>query len=336
MWKAQIPAAGCDDGIVGSLPGARAVWHDAPVKIATSEGGVNWRRRALLLAAAVGLGVAALEVALRSREAGGPVAAGPSGIRGYRGPAFAAARDERGVRLLVLGDEVAYGASLPEEHTWPRQLESLFARDGMASRVELINAAEREADLARMLEQARGALLELQPMWLVVCLGANDAAAALSPQRSGPRAPLALLRQFESGPAQRAPLELPRQALNDLARATAFDFGVRLAQLIEAARGKHARVLVVLAPREWPGSAESREQAQQRGVIPASVAKAELQRALHEEAGRVANACGVRLLDASRELRAAEGALGPDGELSAEGALLLARLVHEDLRRARL
>lgn len=300
------------------------------------KGGADARRRALFGAALVVLGLVALELFLRRLEAGSGPVAGPHGILGYRGPEFAPTRDERGVRVLVVGDEVAYGPTLPEEHTWPRQLESLFGRDGMASRVELVNAAEEHADLERVLEQARGPLLELQPTWVVVCVGATDAAAALAAPVPERRAPLALLRRFESDEARPASRELPRHALGDLSRKTAFDFGVRLAQLIEAARRKHARVLVVLAPREWPDSERERAQAVQRGTVPAGQATAELQRALHEEARRVAQATGVRLLDASAELSASDGALGADGSLSAQGALELARLVHADLRRARI
>jgi lysophospholipase L1-like esterase len=306
------------------------------VETGKSKGGAHGRSRALIVAALVVFGVVALELFLRGSEARLEPAAGPHGILGYRGPEFSPTRDERGVRVLVVGDELAYGSTLPEEHTWPRQLEGLFARDGMASRVEVLNAAEQHADLERVLEQARGPLLELQPTWLVVCLGSTDAAAALAGPGDERRAPLALLRRFESGSAPRAPLEHSRQALSDLTRKASFDFGVRLAQLIEAARGKYARVLVVLAPREWPDGESERAQAEQRGVVPAGRASAELQRALHEEARRVAQATGVRLLDVSGELRATSGAFGADGRLSAQGALLLARLVHEDLRRARI
>jgi lysophospholipase L1-like esterase len=306
------------------------------VETGKSKGGAHGRSRALIVAALVVFGVVALELFLRGSEARLEPAAGPHGILGYRGPEFSPTRDERGVRVLVVGDELAYGSTLPEEHTWPRQLEGLFARDGMASRVEVLNAAEQHADLERVLEQARGPLLELQPTWLVVCVGSTDATAALAAPGDERRAPLALLRRFESGSAPRAPLEHSRQALSDLTRKASFDFGVRLAQLIEAARGKYARVLVVLAPREWPDGESERAQAEQRGVVPAGRASAELQRALHEEARRVAQATSVRLLDVSGELRATSGAFGADGRLSAQGALLLARLVHEDLRRARI
>lgn len=312
------------------------VWHHAGVETGKSKGGAHGRSRALIVAALVVFGVVALELFLRGSEARLEPAAGPHGILGYRGPEFSPTRDERGVRVLVVGDELAYGSTLPEEHTWPRQLEGLFARDGMASRVEVLNAAEQHADLERVLEQARGPLLELQPTWLVVCVGSTDATAALAAPGDERRAPLALLRRFESGSAPRAPLEHSRQALSDLTRKASFDFGVRLAQLIEAARGKYARVLVVLAPREWPDGESERAQAEQRGVVPAGRASAEVQRALHEEARRVAQATGVRLLDVSGELRATSGAFGADGRLSAQGALLLARLVHEDLRRARI
>lgn len=289
----------------------------------------------LIGAALAVIGLVALELFLRGAEARSQPLPGPHGILGYRGPEFAPTRDERGVRVLVVGDEVAYGPTLAEEHTWPRQLESLFARDGMATRVEVINASEEHAELERVLEQARGPLLELQPTWLVVCVGATDAARALAASDEQRRAPLALLRQLESG-APGAALERPRQELSDVSRKAAFDFGVRLAQLIEAGRRKYARVLVVLAPREWPDSEQERASAVQRGVVPAGQATAELQRALHEEARRVAQATGVRLLDASPQLSASSGAFGADGRLSAQGALVLARLVHEDLRRARI
>lgn len=289
----------------------------------------------LIGAALLVLGLVAAELFARSLEARTEPVAGPHGILGYRGPEFAPTRDERGVRVLVVGDEVAYGPTLAEEHTWPRQLESLFARDGMATRVEVINASEEHAELERVLEQARGPLLELQPTWLVVCVGATDAARALAASDEQRRAPLALLRQLESG-APGGALERPRQELSDVSRKAAFDFGVRLAQLIEAGRRKYARVLVVLAPREWPDSEQERASAVQRGVVPAGQATAELQRALHEEARRVAQATGVRLLDTSPQLSASSGAFGADGRLSAQGALVLARLVHEDLRRARI
>jgi len=289
----------------------------------------------LIGAALVLLGLVAAELFARSLEARTEPVAGPHGILGYRGPEFAPTRDERGVRVLVVGDEVAYGPTLAEEHTWPRLLESLFARDGMATRVEVLNASEQHADLERVLEQTRGPLLALQPTWLVVCVGATDAARALAASDEQRRAPLALLRQLESG-APGAALERPRQELSDVSRKAAFDFGVRLAQLIEAGRRKYARVLVVLAPREWPDSEQVRASAEQRGVVPAGQATAELQRALHEEARRVAQATGVRLLDASPQLSASSGAFGADGRLSAQGALVLARLVHEDLRRARI
>jgi lysophospholipase L1-like esterase len=306
------------------------------VEIGKPKRGADARRRALYGAALVVLGLIGLELFLRGLEARSAPLAGPHGILGYRGPRFSSTRDERGVRVLVVGDEVAYGPSLPEEHTWPRQLESLFGRDGMASRVELVNASEEHADLERVLAQARGALFELQPTWVVVCVGASDAAAALAASAPERRAPLALLRRLGSDAAPPASREVARQELSDLSRKTAFDFGVRLAQLIEAARGKHARVLVVLAPREWPDSEQERASAVQRGVVPAGQATAELQRALHEEARRVAQATGVRLLDASAQLSASSGAFGADGRLNAQGALALARLVHEDLRRARI
>jgi lysophospholipase L1-like esterase len=234
-----------------------------------SEWGARVRSVARKLSVACGLAFAVLALAVGGAEAAlrwsSRATAGASedrlGIRAYRGPDFERERDPRGVRVIVVGDDSAYGRALPEEHTWPRQLEGLFARDGLASRVQVLNGAESDADSARALELAEARLLDFRPTWLVVCLGVEDVLRALEPPDEPEwweRTALSKALVGEAPRTTQSRLEaldelnaISRDRFVELRRDTQLHFGVRVARLVELAWTRRSYVLLIAPP--WPG-----------------------------------------------------------------------------------
>ncbi len=58
---------------------------------------------------------------------------------GFRGPVHAIPRPPGGLRIVVLGDSIAFGFGVREEQTFPRVLEALLAERAPAAEVEVIN-----------------------------------------------------------------------------------------------------------------------------------------------------------------------------------------------------
>ncbi len=256
------------------------------------------------------------------------------GIRAYRGPDFDRERDPNGVRVIVVGDDSAYGRAAPEEHTWPRLLEGLFARDGLASRVQVVNGAESDADSARALELVEARLLDFQPTWLVVSLGVEDALRALEP----PEAPAwwertALSKVFVSAAPRSTQSRLDeleavsRDRFAELRARTQLHFSVRVAKLAELAWTRRSYVLLVAPP--WPG----------RDVAPGSNALAldgphaarVLYDALVDELVRIAEQSEAVFVDARRAGGPTSDTADPR-EAEAAVAQRVASTVHAALR----
>ncbi len=267
------------------------------------------------------------ELALRWRESAARGSPHPLlGVREYRGEPFERERPERGVRIVVVGDDAAFGAGLPEEHAWPRLLEGLFARDGRASRVQVVNAAERGATSARVRELVESHVLSVQPTWLVIALGASDAARALEATRERPWwSSSALARALCEQPA---PVGLSHDEASELVRRTRFDFGVELARVVESAWDRRCYVAVVQQP--WIRPSERDVRATSTLVEPLELAQ-RVHAALCEEAAHVARAHDVALIDARDALPNA--AFDAQGQLGLSGARALAQAVYDELRK---
>lgn len=280
------------------------------------------------------LAVMLLELALRVR---GPQAVSDAhpllGVNDYRGPSVTSERNPRGVRMIVVGDDWAWGDGVPAEHAWPSQVEGLFARDGRASRVEVLNAAQcgdRAEDALRRVETH---LLELQPTWLLVSLGARDALAAFA---SSPPAPWwersALVRLFADARVQSELEPVDRVALNERIRRAQFDFGVRIARLVEAAWER--RVYVALVQPPWPPHDGLVGNARQVGAneVEGREAARLLHAALCEELARVASVADVLLIDARGSVDGAANAFDGAGRLTAQGAKRISDALYAALR----
>lgn len=107
-------------------------------------------------------------------------------------------------RVLMIGDSVAFGWGVAEEHCLPRVLESLWNAAGppaAATRVEVINCGVPGAGMPNELLWLREVGLALDPDLVLVTLINNDLTD--------------IVQALEAGPPAPAPLRLP-----DLLRAT--------------------------------------------------------------------------------------------------------------------
>jgi hypothetical protein len=302
------------------------------------------RRAAKRLGAALVLLVlllGAAEAVLRSSastSAGGAENALEWGIRGFRGASFERERDPRGVRVIVVGDDSAYGRALAEEHTWPRLLEGRFARDGMASRVQVVNGAESTADSARTLELVEGELIHCQPTWLVVSLGVEDALRPLEApsepawwERSAVgRAVFGAAADEERG--RELVATISRGSFAELRRRTQFHFGVRVAKLVELAWTRRSYVMLVAPP--WPASEAPPAQGAGSGphVLDGPSAARELHAALVDELLRVAEQSDAVFVDARGAAQDAAAPSEAATTLEQRIAQQVASRVHSALR----
>lgn len=293
---------------------------------ATRSSAPRWRYA--VLGAVLSLAVAGLaELALRWSESAALGSPHPLlGVREYRGEPFERERPERGVRIVVVGDDAAFGAGLPAEHSWPNLLEGLFARDGRASRVQVLNAAERGATSARVRELVESHVLSVQPTWLVIAVGASDTLSALEATRERPWwMGSALARACWE---HAAPVGVSRDEASELVRRVRFDFGVELARAVESAWNRRCYVAVVQQP--WPDAAERDQGARGALVEPFELAQ-RVHAALCEEAAHVARAHDVALIDARDALP--DAAFDAQGQLGLNGARALAQAVYDELRK---
>lgn len=291
-------------------------------------------RRSLAAAGTALLLLMALELGLRFSR--GPSAASPHpllGVSDYRGPAFAAARDPRGVRLIVAGDEWAWGEGLAAEQAWPAQLEGLFARDGRASRIEILNGAQRGAGADDVLHRVRTRLLDCQPTWLVIALGVREALAAFTPASDNEWWMRSALVAWSLGELESpAPESVDRRNLQERIRRAQFDFGVRVAQIVEAAAAQ--RVYVALVQPPWPPLADGQIEAvaADPNALAGHEAALRLHTALCEELARVADQTGAALIDARASVADADEGFDAQGRLTARGARSMAEAVYDGLR----
>ncbi len=247
------------------------------------------------------------------------------GVRGYRGGSFQRERSDRGVRIVVVGDDQAWGSGLPAEHAWPALLQGLFAHDGRASAVEVINAAEPGASAARVREVVSMHVLNTQPSWLVIALGESDVRRVL---RSTSERPWwlasALVRALATQPPARG---LEYDAARELERRVRFDFGVELARIVESAWERRCYVAIVLSP--WP-SATSASPATPAGEVDPGELARRIHASLCEEAAFVAQVQDVALIDARSAVDARH--FDGRGQLDLSGAQAMARAIYGELR----
>jgi lysophospholipase L1-like esterase len=93
---------------------------------------------------------------------------------GFRGPRHPRSRPPGGLRILVLGDSIAFGFGVREEETFPRVLETLLAKIATEGTVEVINlgvGGYNTWNEARLLEDIG---VEYQPDLVMVQFSIND------------------------------------------------------------------------------------------------------------------------------------------------------------------
>jgi len=291
-------------------------------------------RRLALAAAVLAVLAALLEAGLRARAALDRERLHPLlGTPRFRGRAFAAERDPRGVRIVVVGDEWAWGQGLPAEHAWPALLAGTFARDGRASRVEVLNAAAPGDSVGAALARLESQLRAVQPTWLVVSFGVGEVRDALrvrAEERWWGRSVLVRAAADALDTEPQAPRS--REQAAELARGARFEFGVAVAQLVE--RAWQRRVYVALLQPPWPPSLALGEES--APSAPDHVALDALGRELHaalcDELARVAHAADVVLIDARGALEGASGAFDERGDLTSLGAQQCAATIYAALR----
>ncbi len=296
----------------------------------TLDGAPRASRRGLRNVAAAALvcalSLGAAELILRARERAQSRPVHPTlGVRGYRGAPFERERPARGVRVIAVGDDSTWGSGLPAEHAWPELLEGLFARDGRASRVEVLNAAEPGADAARVRELVNSHVLALQPTWLVIALGASDTRRALEASAARPWWWGSALARALASPPQ--PTEWSHESALELVRRARFTFGVELAQLVESAWNKRCYVAIVQTP--WPPAPGDAPPAASAQLDSRELAR-RVHAALCEEAAHVARVHDVALIDARGALEFES--FDERGQLELRGAQALAQAVYADLR----
>jgi lysophospholipase L1-like esterase len=100
---------------------------------------------------------------------------------GLRGPEVAEEKPEGTLRVAVLGDSIAFGYWVADEHAFPRQLERILSdtRPG-GRRVEVLNFGVPGYNLEQSTEVLRARALRFAPDVVVVALCLNDLESDLS------------------------------------------------------------------------------------------------------------------------------------------------------------
>jgi len=289
-------------------------------------------RRVFVVVVALLLALACGELWARGRSA----SAARVAPRDHRGPAFAPQRDPRGMRLVVLGDESARSSHLPEEHTWPRLLELEFARDGVASRVEVLDLAETEGDAARTLALLRDYALDLEPNVVILSLGVLDARRPFAAPRGGLERSALWRALAGSGAWEAAAVRLrdsvTRAEFTALREQAIFDFGVRIAQLIESARARHVQVVLLRVPYGGRAASEVAQELAVGAAISGEDAAALLHTALLDELDRIGEITNTLRVDGVVFERRVERPCRWSAELCAELASSLHAAVRPRLR----
>jgi lysophospholipase L1-like esterase len=94
---------------------------------------------------------------------------------GLRGPEVAEEKPPGAIRVAVLGDSIAFGYWVADEHAFPRQLERILS-DGRPDgrRVEVLNFGVPGYNLEQSIEVLRARALRFAPDVVVVALCLND------------------------------------------------------------------------------------------------------------------------------------------------------------------
>lgn len=78
------------------------------------------------------------------------------------------------LRILCLGDSNTYGAVVPRDKTWPKQLETLWNESGRSPRIEVLNLGVPGTNSSRVVRDLPRLLEILRPDLTLIMVGVND------------------------------------------------------------------------------------------------------------------------------------------------------------------